>query len=224
VLEVLGYKDPITTLKFLRTRKTLGLGDIQRSHNQAIFLRQNLIDKFSLLTGATGDVLLSAGLNFVSTNLSKELIQGLFFRLSQRNFPKHRSDAVRLRMLPIYKTRLKEMIADSITIHQTLKRAKDVLGEDSPTVNVASRLRNINWNAIKDSSRSREVINKLSRIVEQHAWLQVQNLKDRNGIRDTMLFCLERAYRKTGNLTAAENITTIRKSEEILMQNKSKNN
>lgn len=222
ILEVLGYKDPVSTLKFLRARKTLPAGDIQRSHNQAVFLRQNLIDKFSLLTGATGDLLLTAGLNFVNTNLTKEMLQGLFYRLAQKGFPHHRSDAVRLRMLPIYKIRLKEMTADSLTIHQTLKRQKDVLGEDGPAVNVSQYLRNVNRKAIADSSRSREVINKLSRLVDQHAWIQVANPKDRSGIRDTMLFCLGRAYRKSGNTAGADRLEALRKSEDTLMQNKAK--
>jgi anionic cell wall polymer biosynthesis LytR-Cps2A-Psr (LCP) family protein len=222
VLEVLGYKDPVSTLKFLRARKTLPAGDIQRSHNQAVFLRQNLIDKFSLLTGATGDLLLTAGLNFVTTNLTKEMLQGLFYRLAQKGFPRHRSDAVRVRMLPMYKIRLKEMTADSLTIHQTLKRSRDILGDDGPTVNVAQYLRNVNRKALADSSRSREVINKLSRLVEQHAWIQVQNQKERAGIRDTMLFCLGRAYRKAGNAAGADRLEALRKSEDTLLQNKAK--
>lgn len=218
VLEILGYKDPVSTLKFLRTRKALAAGDVQRSHNQASFLRQNLMSKFPLLTGATGELILSAGLNFVTTNLTKDYCQGLIYALQQRNFPHHRFDAVRLRMLPQYKIRLKEMTADSLTVAQTLQRARRVLGEgDAPVVNVPEYLRRANRLAAADSARPGQVIHRLRRLADQHAWLQIQDITTRNGIRDTLLTLLERAYRKAGKHAEAERLVTNRRSEDILL-------
>jgi anionic cell wall polymer biosynthesis LytR-Cps2A-Psr (LCP) family protein len=221
VLEILGYKDPVSTLKFLRTRKSLPAGDVQRSHNQATFLRQNLISKFSLLTGATGDLLLSAGLNFVTTNLTKDYCKGLIYALQQRSFPANRSDAVRLRMLPIYKIRLKEMSADSSTVAQTLQRNKRILGDDeTPVVNVPDYLRRANRKAIEDSARPGQVVHRLQRLADQHAWVQIQDLRTRSGIRDTLLNLLERAYRKLGQNDHAEQVVANRRSEDILLQQK----
>jgi anionic cell wall polymer biosynthesis LytR-Cps2A-Psr (LCP) family protein len=221
VLEILGYKDPVSTLKFLRTRKSLPAGDVQRSHNQATFLRQNLMSKFSLLTGATGDLILTAGLNFVTTNLTKEYCLGLIYALQQRAFPNNRADAVRLRMLPIYKIRLKEMSSDSLTVAQTIQRSKRILGDDeSPNVNVAEYLRRANRESIQDSSRPGQVIHRLERLAEQHAWIQIQDSRARAGIRDTLLTLLERAYRKAGKTDKAEQLVANRRSEDVLIPQK----
>ena len=218
VLEILGYKDPVSTLKFLRTRKSLPGGDVQRSHNQASFLRQNLVTKFDLLTGAMGDLILSAGLNFVSTNLTKDYCKGLIYALQQRGFPSHRTDAVRLRMLPQYKIRLKEMNADSLTVAQTIQRTKRILNEDdAPVVNVTAYLRRANRQAIMDSAKPAQVVRKLHRLADQHSWLQIQDIPARNGIRDTLLTLLERAYRKLGQVQKAEDVVTSRRSEDILL-------
>lgn len=219
VLEILGYKDPVNTLKFLRTRKTLPGGDVQRSYNQGNFLRQNLIDKFGLLTGVTGELILTAGLHFVKTNLTKDFCKGMIYSLEQKNFPDHRRDAVRLRMLPMYKIRLKEMVADSLTIANTLERNRRIVGEEEMRViDVANHLRKMNRLALADSTRPDRVISRLRRLSEQHAWLQVRNMEDRAGIRDTLLMALERAYRRKGNVAEAESIVNLRRSEDLLFQ------
>jgi len=219
ILEILGYKDPVNTLKFLRTRKTLPGGDVQRSHNQAIFIRKNLMDKFSLVTGATGDLILSAGLHFLSTNMTKDFCKGLIYALEKKGFPNHRSDAVRLRMLPIYKLRLKEMSDDSATVASTLRHAQRVLGDDvSYFVDVASYLRKHNRLAMQDSLRPGRVITRLKRWNEQHAWIQIRANKTRIGVRDTLVALLEHAYRMTGKFDEAEKVSAARKAEDLLMQ------
>jgi anionic cell wall polymer biosynthesis LytR-Cps2A-Psr (LCP) family protein len=224
VLEMLGYNDPVNTLKFLRTRKSLPAGDIQRSYNQAVFVRQNLLSKFSLFTGATGELILTAGLNFVETNLTREFCKGLIYALEQRGFPDHRPDAVRVRVLPLYKIRLKEMTADSVTVARTIARTKQIVQDDpSPNVNVTALLRRHVASAIEDSSRPGKVISRLKRLSEQHAWLQIQDFRARIGVRDSLLHCLERAYRRQGNNADADRVVDIKRSEDVLIQRQKKN-
>jgi hypothetical protein len=219
ILEILGYKEPVKTLQFLRTRRTLAGGDIQRAHNQALFLRQNLIDKFPLMTGATGDVIISAGLNFVTTNLTREFCLGLVYSLEQRGFPSHRSDAVRLRLLPGYNIRLKEMVADSVTIHRTLAKVEHSLGENgSGGRDVLTFLRNVNRKAAADSARPGKVIHRIGRLVEQRAWLQIRDVETRIGVRDTMMSMLERAYRKVGKQDEADRVAASLEAEKILLR------
>lgn len=222
ILEILGYKEPVKTLQFLRTRRTLAGGDIQRAHNQAVFLRQNLIDKFPIMTGATGDVIISAGLNFVTTNLTREFCLGLVYNLEQRGFPQHRPDAVRLRMLPIYNIRLKDMSADSTTVHNTLSRVERALGDNaSQSRNVLAFLRNVNKKAAADSARPGKVIHRLARLTEQRAWLQIRDKETRIGVRDTMMSMLERAYRKVGKIEQAEKVVAARAAEDVLLRQQS---
>lgn len=224
VLEMLGYNDPVNTLKFLRTRKSLPAGDVQRSYNQAVFIRQNLLSKFSLFTGATGELILTAGLNFVTTNLTREFCKGLIYSLEQRGFPDHRKDAVRVRMLPLYKIRLKEMTADSATVARTIARTKQLVSDEDfgPNIDVTSSLRKHNRAALADSSRPGKVISRLRRLSEQHAWLQIQDYRTRIGVRDTLLNCLERAYRQQGNHADADRVIDIRRAEDVLIQKQKK--
>jgi hypothetical protein len=220
ILEILGYSDPVKTLQFLRTRRTLAGGDVQRAHNQALFLRQNLLSKFPIMTGATGDIIISAGLRFVTTNLTRDFCLGLVYNLEQKDFPRHRPDAVRLRMLPRYNLRLREMVADSATIHSTLSRVEHSLGDNvSTTRDVPAFLRNVNRRAVADSARPGQVIHRLSRLVEQRAWLQIRDADTRIGVRDTMMGLLEQAYLRVGKQDAAAKIAASREAEDVLMRN-----
>ena len=219
ILEILGYREPVKTLQFLRTRRTLPGGDIQRAHNQALFMRQNLIDKFPLLTGGTGDLLVTAGLNFLTTNLTRDFCLGLIYNLEKRGFPSHRPDAVRLRMLPGYNLRLKQMVADSSTVNATLDRVRRMHGEgDDPNIDVATYLRRVNLRAMKDSTRPGQIVHRLRRLNEQHAWLQIQDEAARTGVRDTLTGLLEYALRKVGRSDEADDVRRAREAEDLLLR------
>ncbi|MCB2204770.1 LCP family protein [bacterium] len=218
IMEILGYRDPVSTLQFLRTRRTLPGGDIQRAHNQALFMRQNLIGKFPLLTGATGDMIITAGLNFLTTNLTKDFCLGLVYNLKKRGFPQHREDAVRLRMPPGNNIRLKEMVADSSTIHNTLARVERRLGSNGDSPNVAAYLRRVYTRAMRDSTHPGKIVYRLRRLNEQHAWLQIQDEQSRIGIRDTLTSLLEFAYRKLGQTANADAVRSAREAEDLLIQ------
>jgi hypothetical protein len=220
ILELLGYKDPAQTLKFLRARKTLRGGDIQRSHNQAVFMRQSLISKFDLLTGTSGELLLAAGLQFVNTNLTKEFCQGLIYKLRDVGFPGRRPDAVRLRMPSMYKMRLAEMLPDSATVTQTLRTADKILENElgGEQVNVARALRKKVLKAIADSARPRYVVSNLQRFYEQKAWLQIGNKHERRGLRDSLLYCLSHAYERLGERAKMKEVLDSRNAEDLLYE------
>ncbi len=220
ILELLGYKDPAQTLKFLRARKTLRGGDIQRSHNQAVFMRQSIISKFDLLTGTSGEVLLTAGLQFVNTNLTKDFCQGLIYKLKEAGFPGQRHDAIRLRMPSMYKMRLAEMMPDSVTVTQTLATADRILeGElGGERVNVAQMLRKKVRKAIADSTHPRSVVNSLERLYQQKAWLQIGNRSERHGLRDSLLYCLSHAYQRMGNMEKMKEVIDSRSAEDLLYE------
>ncbi len=217
ILELLKYEDPVGTLQFLRARKSFYTGDVQRSHNQGVFLRQALIDKFSMLTGATGDVIITTGLKFVSTNLTKDICKGLVYALEQRGFPNHRADAVRVKMLSKYKFRLQSILPEPETI-RTVEKWAEQHGEENRNHEryVVSRLRNINRLATKDSAAPVRIVNRLDRIAEQHAWLQIQNKQARYGIRDTIIGLLDYAYTKMGKREDAERIRDLKRAEDML--------
>ena len=218
ILELLGYNDPSQTLKFLRARKTLRGGDIQRSHNQAQFMKQTAQQKFPLLTGASGDLLLTAGLQFVTTNLTKEFCLGLIYALKEKGFPTAQPNMIRLRMLPIYKMRLAEMFPDSTTITNTLNHADKVLSEelDGFNVNVARLIRKKVQKAVSDSSRPQRVVSLLARFYSQRAWMQIPNRRERIGLRDSMLYCLSNAYYRLGEEAKYQQVIKVREAEDLL--------
>ncbi|MBR9976882.1 MAG: LCP family protein [Bacteroidetes bacterium] len=219
ILEMLGYGDPVSTLQFLRTRRTLPGGDIQRAHNQALFMRQNLIDRFPLLTGVSGEVIVAAGLNFVTTNLSRDFCLGLLYNLDSKGFPHHREDAVRLRMLPGNHIRLRQMTADSATVIATLERVRGVRGgTDDAGLDVTAYLRRVYTRAMKDSTRPGQIIYRLRRLNEQHAWLQIQETHARKGIRDTLTGLLEFALREVGKTGEADEVRRAREAEDLLIR------
>ncbi len=218
ILELLGYKDPKGTLRFLRSRKAFRTGDYQRSHNQSVFLRQSLIDKFSLLTGSTGDLLLSAGLRFVNTNLSKDFCRGFVYALQQRGFPQHRSDAVRVRMLPRYKMNLLDLLPDSANVART-SRVSDRLVGDQKAVgqDIAPRLREQIRLARADTARPDKVIRRLKLIVNQHIWLQISDKALRRQLRDEAIDLLIRANQKKGDTTEIQRLHDLRAAEDLML-------
>ncbi len=218
ILEILGYKEPVKTLQFLRTRRTLPGGDIQRAHNQAVFMRQNLIDKFPLLTGGTGDLIISSGLNFLTTNMTRDFCLGLIYSLEKKGFPHHRPDAVRLRMLSGSNIRLKQMMADSATVNATIERVQRVHGGDDPNIDVTSYLRRVYLRAMQDSSRPGQIVHRLRRLNEQHAWLQIQDQNARLGVRDTLTGLLEFALQKLGKTDEADRVRKAREAEDLLIR------
>ncbi len=220
IIELLGYSEPQKTLRFLRSRKAFGLGDWQRSHNQSVFLRENLVRKFSLLTGASGDVILTAGLQFVNTNMTKDFVQGIVYGLQKRGFPQHRYDAVRVKMVPLLKFRLEDVLPDSVNLARVATRSDRIIGDDhAPGQNVEQRLVAMVRQAAADSARPAQVIRRLKVVVDQHAWMQVQNKPVRWALRDEMIMRLERAYRRLGKNAEAERVVAIKTSEDVLRQN-----
>jgi hypothetical protein len=220
IIELLGYSDPQRTLRFLRSRKTFGLGDWQRSHNQSVFLRENLVKKFGLLTGSTGDVILTAGLQFVNTNMPKDFLQGIIYALQKRNFPNNRFDAVRVRMVPCLKFKLEDVLPDSANLARVADKSDRLIGENkAPGQNVEHRLVAMIKQARSDTTRPGQVVRRLKVVVDQHAWMQVMNKPARWAIRDEMTGLLERAYRRLGKQAEADRVVALKKAEDALRQN-----
>ena len=122
-------------------------------------------------------------------------------------------------MLPGNNIRLKQMLADSATVNATLERVRTIHGEgDDPNINVTSYLRRVNQRAMKDSARPGQIVHRLRRLNEQHAWLQIQDQSTRIGIRDTLSGLLEFALRKLGKTAEADEVRHARDAEDLLIR------
>ncbi len=219
ILEILGYRNAVETLQFLRTRKGLPAGDVQRSHNQALFIKKTILDNFHLAVGAGGELLVAAGLQLVRTNLTFDVAQGLIYALAQTGFPLNRPEPVRVRMLPMYRYRLKDMWPDSLTVSLTLARARErahLPDSSHAHPDVQSRLRHVLSLAVADTARPWRVISRLEVFFNQRAWLQVRDLATRITIRDSIVELLSSAYRRRGKEKKAEEVIAVRDAENYL--------
>ncbi len=219
ILELLGYKDPESTLRFLRSRKTFRTGDIQRSHNQSIFLRDNLINKFTLLTGGTGKVLVGTGLRFVSTNLTPEFCEGMIHALRKTGFPNHRPDAVRVRMLPCYRQKLLDLHATEEQVRRTAQVSDRIVG-DSGILHpaIGPRLRQLLALAVRDSARPRDVVRRLRIPIEQRIWWQVRDERERRRLRAGLVSTLIAAYRKLNRVEEVQRLSSLEAEEDVMRQ------
>lgn len=215
ILQLLGYKDPATALQFLRHRKSYGLGDVQRSHNQAVFMKHAIEEHFDAGTGMSGALLLTAGLQMLETNLTKEVCEGLIYKLKEHGFPN--SGGITLDMQPPYKGLQDFTISpDNIdtTVSELLENTyqEGYQGRPDPSVALLEKIAS----AEKDTTHAAQLIRDLDGIVRQHAWLQVTDEERRDSIRTKVERLLAAAYIKTKHPEKAEALHKVLRDERAL--------
>jgi anionic cell wall polymer biosynthesis LytR-Cps2A-Psr (LCP) family protein len=196
VLELLGYKDPATALQFLRHRKSFPLGDVQRSHNQGEFIRQQVIRHADMLTGAKGDLLIRMGLGMVDTDLDLETVQALIYRLQSA---KALDEAhIGLDLLPHENLSALEDIEIpdpeqmNGVVNKLVRRVGDEI-DDLGRYDPYPRVKGVVERA-GGASSPKGVIAVLEPVYAQKAWLQVQERPRRQELRDRVEALLVKAY------------------------------
>lgn len=91
VLRALRF-DPTTTLQFLRHRKTYGLGDVQRSYNQSLFLEDLLVNRVDMVDELPKTAQFAL-YRLVDTDLPYPVVRGL---LAWAQTSEVRSDTTRI--------------------------------------------------------------------------------------------------------------------------------
>jgi len=197
VLELLGYKDPATTLQYLRHRKTYALGDVQRSYNQGKFIRQQVIRRADLLTGAKGDLLIRMGLGMVDTDLDMETAQALVYLLKDNQA----LNEVRIGVTMMPKVNLARLEKEgaipepdeiAAVVNKLVRRTGDQM-DDLGRYDPYPRLRELVDRAAAQKSPKR-VLATLEVPYRQKGWMQVQERPRRSEIRDRMEDLLVTAY------------------------------
>lgn len=226
VIELLGFKDPRSTLQVLRSRRGLGGDDYQRCYNQGQFIRQMMLRHFSKLTGFFGDILLRGGLALLNTNLTYDKSKDILNKLNDKGFPKNDSTVI-VRVRPPVMLNYKVFDfsnQDIITqLERKIERFNDNNGEvDTSTGEVvhtyykaSPRLWSAIKQSIKDTSRnSLRVIGNLRTYFDQRAWLQVSDKEDRDKIRDQICILLMAAYTKLKKNVEAEEVRNLIEAEK----------
>jgi len=229
LIEFLGFRDAKSTLQVLRSRTGLGGDDFQRSYNQGQFVRQMFLKHFDKLDGVLGEILIRGGLALVETNLTASTVKDIVARLKAKGFPKSPDD-ISNRVRPPMGNNFKiyDFTSDATfkSLRQKIERFNTERGMD--TIKVVSNVSKTLWSAIHNScqdsaKRPQNVIKKLTVYFEQHAWLQVENLKDRDSIRDMFCLLLRNAYLKKKQSEKAHRVQEIVDAEKSLFNKKLKN-
>jgi hypothetical protein len=196
VLELLGYKDPATALQFLRHRKSFPLGDIQRSHNQAAFIRSQMIRRSNLLEGAKGDVMIRMGLGMVDTDLDLLTAQALVYILRHNNVLDEAHIALDMRprqgMSALLDIEIPEPDQMDSTVNKLVRKLGDEV-DDLGRYDPYPQIRAIVDRATQQT-RPRAVIAVIEPVYKQKAWLQIQERPNRQDIRDRVEDLLVKAY------------------------------
>jgi len=226
----LGFNDPNSTLKVLRSRKYLGGDDYQRAYNQAQFMRQMILKHFHRLNGTFGSIFLRGGLTFVETNLSFEEADKIINDLKTNNFGDSGEDViVKVRPAMGIKFKVYDFTADESI--QGLSRQIDSKHEksgDSITMNAESiikrRLDNVLQKAIADSAnRPRNVSNSLQVYFNQKIWYQFKDKDKQNHYRKEIANLLIHSYGKQKKYNEMEKIKGSYEKEILLFQNRISN-
>ena len=144
---------------------------------------------------------------------------GLVHALNTAGFPAHRSDAVRVRILPRYHQSLLDVHADPDRIRTTSRVSDRIVGDSlRRDPRVAERLQFLLRAARRDSSHPRLVIDRLRVPVSQHIWLQVADSRQRRQLRDGMIGALKQAWKDVGRREEAESLEALREAEDQLLR------
>jgi anionic cell wall polymer biosynthesis LytR-Cps2A-Psr (LCP) family protein len=231
LMELLGHSSAKKTLRVLRSRSGLGGDDFQRVYNQGQFIRQSIIKRFHELDGFWGDVLLKGGVSLVNTNISYPTAQNIVEKLSVRGFPRD-SNSVKVRVRPPMPLRYKiydfnddEVISSLSTKIDMFNFERGVVDtNENPrvTIDLTERLwYKLHEAATDTGTKDYRVIQKLKTMFEQHCWLQVPIIDERNAIRDEFELLLTTAYMNQGKKAKADRIRRIVENEKNLFNNTS---
>ena len=192
IIQLLGHRDSKSTLQVLRSRKGLGGDDYQRCYNQGQYIRQMILKHFHRADGIMGELLIRGGLALVQSNLTADNIKGLVYELNKVGFPKE-TNAIEVKVKPETGIRYKVYnFGDSTTVKNLKSKIEDfntfMSKKDSSykkkSLNIAERLYKVLKLASADTAKSPgKVVAKLEPYLQQHAWLQVFDEKQRDEIR-----------------------------------------
>jgi hypothetical protein len=213
ILEVLGYADPSAELQALRHRQGYQFGDHNRCYNQGLFIRGAILKFLPLLEGVTGELLVRAGRDFISTNLSTDQCLGVAYLLNDAG----------LATLPANLTvRLRSRFRESIERSEPgSSYAQSVEGNGNRNTGgtrdaAEIRIRKALGITNTETAPSGILPEKLWTLFRQHAWLQVTDHGTRRQLRDSLAQRLLTVCARSGDEALAREITRTVRADDVL--------
>lgn len=233
LIELLGYSNPKSTLRVLRSRQGLGGDDYQRVYNQSQFIRQTILRHFQKFDSQFGALLFRAGLALVETNLTFDVVNNLYELMKAKGFPQSASD-VKIFVRPPVPINYKVY---DFTDETTIAELKDKIDRfyryqhssyddstRSSNINPAKVLQNVISKASNDTARNPQAaISKLETYFNQRAWYQIDDNDERIKVRNSMAEILITCYNKRKKKDEAKKVLEVIELENKILENKSKN-
>jgi hypothetical protein len=219
ILRLFGYADPMQELQALRTRKGYTRGDVDRSINQGRFIRRAIPRLLPKFEGLSGELLLSAALAFVETNLQKDFCLGLLYALNDAGIATP-AGMVEQKVYGAGQKRLNHLLLPDDEEHAVGRADYSRL---APTTRTRAErlLRDVLAQAARSGTRPRAMIPRLRTMFQQRCWHQIPTEKTRTALRDSLATVLKRACAASGDSVSVRMIEEILRSDDILFRNTS---
>ena len=219
ILELLGYDNPGAELQALRQRKGYQFGDHNRCYNQGMFIRTAILRMLPLLEGATGDLLLRAGLDLVHTNLSAEQCRGIVYLLNDAGLTAAPS-LVEVTLRSPFRKRIERGAPDISASHAVAGLAYE--GKSGDALRAEKRIRKALADAETARDDPRRVQRQLWTMFTQHAWLQLEAGKNRRLLRDSLAACLIDACQRLHDGGGIATIRRTLRADDLLFRGEQK--
>ncbi|MFZ1730170.1 MAG: hypothetical protein WBQ23_15370 [Bacteroidota bacterium] len=183
ILELLGFENPGAELQALRQRKGYQFGDHNRCYNQGLFIRSAILRLLPILEGATGELLMSAGLDLVHTNLTAEQCRGIVYLLNDAGVG-HAPSLINVTLRSRFRKSIERDAPDPAAMHAVT--GSDYVGKGGKSDAAELRIREALAAADAHRGDARRVRAMLWTVFTQHAWLQLEAGETRRVLRDSL--------------------------------------
>ncbi|MBE0642933.1 MAG: hypothetical protein IH600_02540 [Bacteroidetes bacterium] len=190
ILELLGFENPGAELQALRQRKGYQFGDHDRCYNQGLFIRSAILRLLPMLEGATGDLILRAGLDLVHTNLTSEQCRGIVYLLNDAGVTRAPS-LITVTLRSRFRDRIERAGPPPAAKHAV--HGLDYAGKGGDAARAERRIRRALADAARQRGDARRVRSLLWTLFVQHAWLQLEVGTSRSALRDSIAGSLAEA-------------------------------
>ncbi len=219
IIELLGFEDPAAEFQALRRRKGYQYGDHNRCYNQGMFIRGAILRMLPLLEGATGELLMRAGLDLVHTNLTLEQCRGIVYLLNDAGLSRAPS-LVDVMLRSPFRDRI-ERKSGTPGPDRTLQRTASSGRADAGS-RAEHRIRKALAEADAHRGDARRVRGALWTMFIQHAWLQMKAGTERRVLRDSLAARLAEACTRLGDQLSLDVIRkTLRADDQLFTRDSS---
>lgn len=214
------------TLRVLRARKSLRMGDYQRVYNQGQYIRRAVVYGMNHVDEVSGGLALRAALLLVETNLTYATCQSLASQLRASGFDGS-PERVWVRLKPVSIRNLQTVSFTAAAIDSVYRSIEslppDTAAADSSRpasrATYVQRLTRLVESSVADSAkRPGNVVRNLQRPFEQRAWLQITDLATRRYFRQRIGSLLSSAYERVGRASDAERVRAYIREEQALIE------